>query len=350
MVRGGTAAAADQVQQAIFGEASQGTGHVLRRFVVLAEGIGQAGIGVCADITAGDLCKGFHVRAHGIGTQRAVQSDRQRSCMRQRGMEGFRCLPGQGASGCVGDGAGDHHRQARATRIKSLFQRIQRRLGVERVEDGLDHEGVGTAVDQALDRFAVGVAQLVEAGVAEARIIDVGTDRGGAAGGADHPDHEAGLARRGRSHCITAGSRNCGTGLVQFVHQVFEVVVGLADRRGVEGVGLDQIRARFQVGGVDVGDDLRPGQQQQIVVALQVMAFRCCVIAAGAMQMVVAIGEALATVIVFLQAMALDHRTHRAVDDQDPLAQGVEQGVGTIRMQPGQGRHGGLGSGLVGDQ
>ena len=30
-------------------------------------------------------------------------------------------------------------------------------------------------------------------------------------------------------------------------------------------------------------------------------------------------------------------------DDQDPLAQGVEQGVGTIRLQPGQGGHGGLG-------
>jgi hypothetical protein len=59
-------------------------------------------------------------------------------------------------------------------RARRTSSRIQRGLGVERVEDGLDHEGVGAAVDQALDGFAVGVAQLVEAGVAEARIVDVG--------------------------------------------------------------------------------------------------------------------------------------------------------------------------------
>ncbi|WP_425142895.1 hypothetical protein, partial [Enterobacter hormaechei] len=130
--------------------------------------------------------------------------------------------------------------------------------------------------------------------------------------------------------------RDRSAGLVQLVHQVFEVVVGLADRGCIEGVGFDQVRARFQVGGVDVCDDLRPGQQQQIVVALQFMALRRAVVAAGAMAVILTAGEAFATVIVFLQAVALDHRAHRTVDDQDPLAQGVEQGVGTLRMQPGQ--------------
>ncbi|KAG1247985.1 hypothetical protein G6F65_019871 [Rhizopus arrhizus] len=126
--------------------------------------------------------------------------------------------------------------------------------------------------------------------------------------------------------------------------------LGLADRSCVEGIGLDQVRTGFQVGRVDVGDDLRPGQQQQVVVALQVMAFRHAVVAAGAMGMVVATRETLATVIVLLQAVALDHRAHRTVDDQDPLAQGVEQGIGTIRMQPRQGGHAVSSSGLVGDQ
>src|SRR5690606_40756065 len=37
---------------------------------------------------------------------------------------------------------------------------------------------------QALDRLAVGRAQLVEAGVAEAGVVDVRADRGGAAGSA----------------------------------------------------------------------------------------------------------------------------------------------------------------------
>jgi hypothetical protein len=75
----------------------------------------------------------------------------------------------------------------------------QRGLGVERVEDGLDHEDVGAAVDQALDGFAVGVAQLVEADVAEARIVHVRADRGGAAGGAEHPARSA-ACRGGCGH------------------------------------------------------------------------------------------------------------------------------------------------------
>ena len=38
-----------------------------------------------------------------------------------------------------------------------------RGLGVERVEDGLDQEGVDAAVDQAAHLLAIGDAQLVEA-------------------------------------------------------------------------------------------------------------------------------------------------------------------------------------------
>ncbi|KAG0923682.1 hypothetical protein G6F31_019409 [Rhizopus arrhizus] len=108
-------------------------------------------------------------------------------------MEGLGGLPGQGASRCIGDGAGNHHRQACTACVKGLLQRVQRGLGIERVEDGFDHQRVGATVDQALDRFAVGVAQFVEAGVAEAGIVDVGADGSGAACRADHPDDEAWL-------------------------------------------------------------------------------------------------------------------------------------------------------------
>jgi hypothetical protein len=83
-----------------------------------------------------------------------------------------------------------------------------------------------------------------------------------------------------------------------------------------------------------------PGQQQQVVVALQVVAFRCCaMVAAGAMGMVVAAGEAFAPVVVFLQAVSLDHRAHRAVDDQDAITQSGEQQFHAFRVQPGQGGH-----------
>ena len=49
-----------------------------------------------------------------------------------------------------------------------------RRLGVERVEDGLDQQHVDAAVDQAAHLFSVGGAQLVERDGPEARVGNVG--------------------------------------------------------------------------------------------------------------------------------------------------------------------------------
>jgi hypothetical protein len=51
--------------------------------------------------------------------------------------------------GGIGDGAGDHQRHAGPRLSNSLFDGEQRRLGVERVEDGLDQQQVGAAVEQA---------------------------------------------------------------------------------------------------------------------------------------------------------------------------------------------------------
>ncbi len=57
--------------------------------------------------------------------------------------------PGEEPAGAVGDGAGDHHRHAHAARLGDLGDGVDRRLGVERVEDGLDQQEIGAAVDQA---------------------------------------------------------------------------------------------------------------------------------------------------------------------------------------------------------
>src|SRR5690606_12656375 len=203
--------------------------------------------------------------------------------------------------------------------------------------DGLDHDGVGAAVDQALDRLAVGSAQLVEAGVAEAGIVDVRADRGGAAGRAEHADHEARPAR-GLLHLVAGLARQGRASLVELVDQVLEVVVGLADRGGVEGVGLDQVGAGLKVGAVDAFDDLGTGEQQQVVVALEVVAAaRAVALVRGMVLAVVALGEALAAVVGLAKAMALDHRAHRAVDEQHAFAKAaIEQGD-SVWMQTGKG-------------
>ncbi len=75
---------------------------------------------------------------------------------------------------------------------------------------------------------------------------------------------------------------------------------------------------------MDAGDEVRPGQAEQVVVAALV---------AGR------VGEARSAVVRLLQAVLLDHRAHRAVEYQDPLLQRGEECFGAGRFQPRQRVH-----------
>ena len=88
---------------------------------------------------------------------------------------------------------------ARRTALRARrtgLDREDRGLGVERVEDRLDQQQVGAAVEQAARLLAVGLDQLVEGDVACARIVDVGRDRGGLGRGSERAGDEARLLRR----------------------------------------------------------------------------------------------------------------------------------------------------------
>ena len=76
-------------------------------------------------------------------------------------------------------------------------------------------------------------------------------------------------------------------------------------------------RTGVQVGAVDVADNGGLGQDQQVVVALEVVRM---------------ILEPLAAIIGFLQPVALDHRAHGSVEDEQALReQGGEFG-GTVGL------------------
>jgi hypothetical protein len=139
------------------------------------------------------------VLAHLGGAKGAVQAHRERPGMGHRDPEGLRRLAGQGAARAVGDGARDHHRRHVEPFVAQAFDRIDRGLGVQRVEDRLDQDQVDAALDQGARRLAIGFRQAVEGDLAEARIVDVGRDAGGLVGrpdGAGHPHRPAGRVRR----------------------------------------------------------------------------------------------------------------------------------------------------------
>ena len=206
MLGRGAAAAADHIDQPGLGEFAEQLGHIVRALVVIAELVRQPGIRIGAHEGIGETAELGDMGAHLARAERAIEPDGDRVGVSHRIPERRRRLPRQQAAGAVGDGAGDHHRQVDAALGAGFGNRVDRRLGVERVEDGLDQQQIGAAVDQAFDLLAISLAQLVEADGAEAGIAHVRRDRGGAVGRAQARRRQSGGGRL-PSPPATAASR-----------------------------------------------------------------------------------------------------------------------------------------------
>ena len=312
---GGAAAAADDVEKARFGPLADLLRHLDCIQIVLAELVGQAGVGVGGDEGLRDPRQLLHVLAQQVRPQSAVEADGERLGVAQAVVEGFGHLARESAPRLVGDGARDHDGQAPAQLGEDILHRKDGRLGVEGVEDGLDEDDVSAALDETAGRLAVVFRQFVEGDGAKAGIVDVRGDGEGLAGGAQHPRHEAWLL--GRAELVRRLPRQSRRRHVDLIHQVFHAIVGHGDAGGVEAVGLQDVGARFQVLLMDAADDLGPGEAEQVV---------------GPFEIGGPVGEALAAVVGLGQLMALDHGAHGAVQQQDAPGQQLAQagfGVGS---------------------
>jgi hypothetical protein len=235
-------------------------------------------------------------------------------------------LAGQRATGGVGDGPGDDDRPAPRILLEQRLAGEDRRLGVEGVEDRLDEQQVGAALDEAAGLLEVGGDELVVGDVALARVVDVRGDGRRAVRRAEGAGDVARPVGRALGHRVALGARDPGGGEVHLVGELDHVVVAQADRVGVEGVGLDEVGAGREVLAVDAGDDVGRGEDQQVVVAAQVAR---------------PVGEAVAAEVLLGEPVPLDHRAHRAVEDEDPVGEEGAELLGGVGAQVCLG-HGGL--------
>ena len=308
VLRRGAAASAHEVDPALRGVVVELLGHEAGRFVVAPEFVGQPGVGV----EAGEALRGagqlLDEGAHLLRAKRAVEPDAQQTGhVRDAFVEGRRRLPGEGTPAHVNDRTRDHDRQHTPNLVEEVVQRGDGGLAVERVEDRLDQQDVH-AVHEPAGLLVVGIADLVEGDVAKARVVDVGRDGERLVGGPDGAGDEARFVGGGEGVGGLAG--DLGAGHVELVGGVFEAVVGLRDGRGAERVRLDDVGPGPQVLPVDVADQLRTRDREQVVVALQVG---------------LGLAKAVAAKVVFGQVMTLNHRPHRAVHDEDAAAAEIAQ-------------------------
>ena len=270
VVRRRAAAAADDVDQAAPGELLHDRRHLLGGLVVLAERVGQPRVRVAGDETVGDAGDLGEVRPDLVRAESAVEADGDRPRVPDRVVERLGDLPRQGATGRVRDGARDDDRPAPRILLEQRLAGEDRRLRVEGVEDRLDEQQVGAAVDEAARLLEVGGDELVVGDVALARVVDVGGDRRRAVGRAEGTGDVARPVGGALGHRVALGAGDPRGGEVHLVGEVDHVVVAQADRVGVEGVRLEQVGAGGEVLAVDPGDDVGRGEDEEVVVAAQV--------------------------------------------------------------------------------
>jgi hypothetical protein len=150
--------------------------------------------------------------------------------------------------------------------------------------------------------------------VAVAGIVDIRRDRGGAVGRAEDAGNKTRAARFRRLR-VRAFSREPRRGEVQFRDHRLHAVVAHRWRIRIEGIRLDDVRAGLEELRVDIADDRGSRDGQQVVVALEIAA---------------PVSEALASIIVFTEPVALDHRAHRTVEQDDAVVERLEQGLDSL--------------------
>ena len=235
---------------------SEQPGHVLRRLVIFAHGVGQAGIGIDADQRIGDLRDFGDRRPQLLGAERAVQARPRTAADAASNTRRPRRLAGEIAAGQIGDGAGDHDRQLTPISSNTCSTAKTAALAFSVSKMVSIRMSVGAALDQAARLLAIGLDQLVEADIAEAGIVHIGRDRGGAVGRAERAGDEARLVRRLRGPDVGGLARELRR---LDVHLVGHRPPGRnrpARSLRIEGVGLEDVGAGFEIGVVDLADDL----------------------------------------------------------------------------------------------
>ena len=296
----GPAAASDEVDEAVLGERAQEAARVARLLVVEPERVREACVRMAGDVGGRDVRETLQERPHLGRAERAVDADDQRLRMLDRDPERLCGLAGEVASTPVHSGEREPERELG----RDVGGRDDRGLGVQRVEDRLDHEQVDASVAQGGDLLLVRLANLVEGHRSIRGVVDPRREGERDVERPERPGYEARLLGCPRSPFVGGAPREARAFEAHLGRGVAQVVVALSDTRRREGVRRRDVGAGGEVRVVDLADDLRVREVQEIGVALDVLVMPA---------------EALASILALGEPAPVDEHAPRAVEHQDAL-------------------------------
>ena len=300
MLRRRAAAAADEVDETVLREGAEIAARVGCLLVVQPEGVRQPGVGMARDIGRRDAREAFEKRAHLGCAERAVDADDEGLGVLDRDPERVRRLSGEVAPALVDRREGQPERELRHRFAGS----DDRRLRVERVEDRLDQEQVDAAVSQGAHLLLVGRLHLREGHGAVGGVVDLRRERERHVERTDRARDEARPLGRLRRPAVGGGAREPRALEAHLRRGALERVVRLPDRGRRERVRRRDVRTGREVRVVDLGDDLRRRQVQDVRVALDVVRVR---------------REALAAVLLLGEPPTVNEHSPGAVEHEDAL-------------------------------
>ena len=194
MGRRRTATSADDVDQPLVEHDLDLARKFFGRLRVAALLVGQSGVRVARDETWGYGRQPAQPRQQTLGSEAAVQSYGQRLGMEHRCGERLDRLSAEASAAGIADGEREHDFGkfvGRCHFVAHLHIGTDGGLGVERVEDGLHEDDVGTLIGHYADLCGIGGLHLVEGDAACGGVVHVLAHREHLARRPQGGDHEA---------------------------------------------------------------------------------------------------------------------------------------------------------------
>ena len=338
------AAAAHDVHEAAAREILRVASHV-RRQQIEARGcqrVRHARIRIRGDEAIRLRGEFFEEGAHLVRAERAIQTDGQRLHMPHGIQIRLRDLPGDHRLATRPDGGTDLHRQLDFIFFKHLADRYERRLRIQRIENGLHEQRIDATGDQGAHLMLIRLLHLIEGDVAEAQIGQIRElrerHRHRADGSGDVAPPSRLLADDVRPFAALTGGLE-----IDLPREVVEEFVlndpleefralfalpeefRLRDARAGKRVCLDDVRTGFEEALVDVLNNIGARDREDVAVVQDVLLVVTEALAACRRLIENALGFVFA-----------NRRPHGPVDDQDTLAHGGFE----FRAAVGTGGHG----------